>query len=329
MSVKEEIVSTITSRLYNLHLGLFYPQTKLMSKNDVLSVLESGFLGPTFYGLPVLVPTSLILEQSVESDGKCYLWVGTEDFALFKVLLSEVFYLELDGVLAKTLGTSDKSHPGYQQFLTLGNEFLSGEIVDVVDTPASIAYTEQLNSIKKMDNLATIATRNSPHLGHIQMVNYLNERYFNTLVSLTVNLNSNDYATEGTSQLLHWKEASLKYGWKDVQFVTIFEKSYLAGPREACLQALMRKNLGSKFFVIGRDHSGVANFYSRYDSQKAASQISQEIGIEIISYPGSIYCRDCKKVLTRGDCDHSEKNQDDISASELRRIKAQPEVKEM
>ena len=61
-----------------------------------------------------------------------------------------------------------------------------------------------------------------------------------------------------------------------------------AGPREAVFTALCRKNMGCSHFVVGRDHTGVGNFYSSDASQKLFDQLG-DIGISPIMFPPIAY----------------------------------------
>ena len=60
---------------------------------------------------------------------------------------------------------------------------------------------------------------------------------------------------------------------------SFFTYSRYAGPREAVFTALCRKNMGCSHFIIGRDHTGVGNFYSR-DANRELFESLGDIGVK-------------------------------------------------
>ena len=91
--------------------------------------------------------------------------------------------------------------------------------------------------------------------------------------------------------------------------------SRYSGPREAVFTALCRKNFGCSHFIIGRDHTGVGDFYSPDASQKIFDEIGN-IGIKPVFFETAYYCSACETV-TAG-CQHQDKFKIKISATEVR-----------
>ena len=63
--------------------------------------------------------------------------------------------------------------------------------------------------------------------------------------------------------------------------------SRYSGPREAVFTALCRKNYGCTHFIVGRDHTGVGNYYKNNASQDLFSKL--DIGMTIISVDEVMY----------------------------------------
>lgn len=93
--------------------------------------------------------------------------------------------------------------------------------------------------------------------------------------------------------------------------------SRYSGPREAVFTALCRKNFGCSHFIVGRDHTGVGNFYSSNASQEIFSKIG-DIGIKPVFFDTAYYCKECNAVTDN--CEHSDKERTKISATEVRKF---------
>ena len=69
----------------------------------------------------------------------------------------------------------------------------------------------------------------------------------------------------------------------------------LAGPREALWHAIIRRNYGANFLIVGRDHAGPGvdsegkPFYGPYDAQELVAQHEEEIGVKMVPFQMLVY----------------------------------------
>ncbi|NVL91371.1 MAG: bifunctional sulfate adenylyltransferase/adenylylsulfate kinase, partial [Desulfobacterales bacterium] len=72
----------------------------------------------------------------------------------------------------------------------------------------------------------------------------------------------------------------------------------LAGPREAILHAIIRKNYGCTHLIVGRDHAGPGSdsngrpFYGPYDAQELLQRYQDELGIQMVPFKMMVYVED-------------------------------------
>jgi sulfate adenylyltransferase len=72
----------------------------------------------------------------------------------------------------------------------------------------------------------------------------------------------------------------------------------LAGPREALLHAIIRRNHGANHFIVGRDHAGPGKdsagkpFYGPYDAQELMQRHEAELGVKMVPFEELVYLPD-------------------------------------
>ena len=140
--------------------------------------------------------------------------------------------------------------------------------------------------------MAAFQTRNVPHRGH----EFLQHEALKVADGLFIQ------PVIGEKKIADFKDeyiiSSYKllvdngyYGDRAVLGILPLKMRY-AGPREAVMHAVIRKNYGCSHFIVGRDHAGVGSFYPPTAAQDIFERFDPgELGIEILKYGEVVYDR--------------------------------------
>jgi pyruvate kinase len=244
--------------------------------------------------------------------------------------LEEMYGFDAEDTAVNLYATTHNDHPGVRMVRQMNPVLLGGKI-DLLKRreSATKAYDltpKQLRRLFDERGWARVLgfhTRNVIHRGHeyIQLRAMEDENCDGLLVHPVIGQKKpGDFNPQYIIQSYE-KMIERFYPRNKVVFATFSTYSRYAGPREALFTALCRQNFGCSHFVVGRDHTGVGNFYPPDASQRIFDQFP-DLGIKPVKFGEVFYSRARRQyVHLNGDSPpFSEKDKLTISGSEARRM---------
>jgi pyruvate kinase len=273
--------------------GTYSPLTGFMARETLESVLDTYRLpSGEVWTLPILLQVSSEDVGRFTPGDRVAL---TNDQGIVHALLdiSEIYQYDLEKLAARMFGTSSRNHPGVARLMERDSCFLGGDVTLVQPLASPIrhylltpAQTRFIFTRLGWSQVVGFHSRNPAHRAHEFIQLEALERtgadgiYINPVIGPK---KRGDFLAE---PIMLSYQTLLEFGCypkSKVVLGSFFTYSRYAGPREAVFTALCRKNMGCSHFIVGRDHTGVGNFYSRDANQKLFDSLG-DIGVKPVFF---------------------------------------------
>ncbi|OGO62853.1 MAG: sulfate adenylyltransferase [Chloroflexi bacterium RBG_19FT_COMBO_50_10] len=285
--------------LEQIAVGTYSPIEGFMGEEDFRSVINTMRLADgTVWPLPIVLDVSVETADQL-AIGEVVGLSDEQDEVMALLHLEEKFCFDKEETVIKLYGTDSLDHPGVRMIYEMQPVLLGGQ-VDLIrgrksETRAYELTPKQLRRLfddRGWSSVLGFHTRNIPHKGHefIQLKALEDENCDGLLVQPVVGKKkSGDFKPE---YIIKSYEKMIEnfYPREMVVLAAFSTFSRYAGPREALFTALCRKNFGCSHFIVGRDHTGVGNYYDPYASHRIFDQFP-DLGLKIVKFDEIFYSK--------------------------------------
>jgi sulfate adenylyltransferase len=285
-----------------LATGGFSPLKKFMGKEDYLSVLRNMRLSNgTLFPIPITLP---VAPNPNISEGAEIALADEHNDLLAIMRVEEVYEWDREEEARLAYGTTDLRHPLVAEMQAWGELCISGEL-KVVRLPKYYDFrrlrltpAEVRAKLSELGHEKVVAfqTRNPMHRAHEEMTKRAIQQIDGALllhpvVGMTKAGDIDHYTRVQSYKAL----ADKHYDKRSMMLALLPLAMRMAGPREAIWHAIIRRNFGANYFIVGRDHAspGVGSdnkpFYGPYDAQKLMTEHAAELGVQPLFFSEMVY----------------------------------------
>ena len=308
--------------------GLFSPLTGFMTKAEVESVLDTMHVRP---GVPWTIPIMLTVSQEV-GDG---LEVGSEvaieddEGDICAILhLSEKYSVDTKELAEKVYKTTEDAHPGVAYTYSLGPVFLAGDLdvlkkrsIEFQDYNLTPKETRALFAEKGWKRIVAFQTRNPIHRAHEYLTKCALEMCDGLLIHPLMGTTKSDDIPGDVRMKCYLALMDGYYAKEHVALSLMPVNMRYAGPKEAVMHAIIRRNYGCTHFIVGRDHAGVGSYYGTYDAHEIFDNFDpNDIGINILLFDHSFYSKCTKSMASHKTCPGGPEDRVFLSGTKVREM---------
>ncbi len=306
--------------------GIYSPLEGFLGEQDYRSVVEDMRLAN---GLPWSIPVTLGVDSAFASGLKegARIALARSGQVLAEMTVNSIFRPDRRLEAKQVYRTDEEAHPGVAALYQSGEVNLGGRITLLEPVPharfhelrLTPAQTRAEFAARGWHTIVAFQTRNPIHRAHEYLQKIALENVDGLFVNPLVGATKGDDVPAEVR--MHTYQVILEsYYPKDRVLLGVFPAAMrYAGPREAIMHAIARKNYGCTHFIVGRDHAGVGSYYGTYDAQQIFDEFAPgELGITPMKFENAHHCRKCGQFATSKTCPHGSEDWLQLSGTKVR-----------
>ena len=285
-----------------LATGAFSPLDRFMSQEDYQSVLDTMRLAQ---GHVFPIPVTLSVAPNTDiCEGRELALRNNKNELLAVMTIAEIYEWDFGEIAQKVFGTMDLRHPLVAEMHCWGRVNISGPL-QVIQLPRHYDFENlrltpketraRLESLGRA-NVVAFQTRNPLHRAHEELTKRAVQEkdgvlLLHPVVGLTKPGDVDHFSRVRTYKAL----AQRHYDPERIVLSLLPLAMRMSGPREALWHAIIRRNYGARYLIVGRDHAspGVDSdgkpFYGPYAAQDLVQRFSEEVGVGVIPFAELVY----------------------------------------
>ncbi len=297
-----------------LATGGFSPLTTFMGKADYERVLhEMRLADGTLWPLPITLTAN---PADLPTVGEDIVLRNANNDTIAIMTIDEVYHWNAESEAALAYGSTDSKHPMVSEMARWNKVCISGPLkvinlpkyYDFLDLRRTPAEVRTLLEGMGNDNVVAFQTRNPLHRIHEELTKRAAAQVKGSLIiHPTVGMTKPGDVDHFTRVRIYKALVENYYDKNSTTLSLLPLAMRMAGPKEAILHALIRRNHGANHFIVGRDHAGPGKdstgkpFYGPYDAQELMKQHEPEIGVKMIPFEELLYLPDEERYVEAKD----------------------------
>jgi sulfate adenylyltransferase len=283
-----------------LAIGALSPLTGFMGEADFHRVCDAMQLTSGLpWGCPIVCPVDAAAAARIER-GQPVALTDDQDRLLAVMTVTEKYRHDKRKEAEQVFRTTDAAHPGVAVTMGQGDVCLAGplEVVTPRHDPQFPQYrltpaqTRAAFAERGWQTVVAFQTRNPIHRAHEYITKCALEICDGLLIHPLVGQTQKGDIPADVRMRCYETLLASYYNPRNTMLSVLPAAMRYAGPREAILHAILRKNYGCTHFIVGRDHAGVGNYYGTYDAQRIFDEVDPgALGILPLKFEHTFWCK--------------------------------------